>query len=438
MSEWIGLLIACALTVAIGLGVRRSGKYGPALLKLILLALALRVFGAVMRYEVLAQFYGGVGDAMAYFRDANRYADAFWNLDLSPITDTDEWRNGNQWWGTTFVAWPTALVVMLVGESMRGGFVVFSLLSFAGLCGCVGAFARSFQCVPVERYARWVWLFPSLWFWPSSIGKDALILCGIGLFVYGFIGRRDPLRPERPLAVSWIWLVLGGALVFAVRPQVAAVVIASAMGSIWLGTVGGSRRTKWFEIVAVGGAGLVGLYLALGQLGISGFDSEGVGDYLDQNTNRGDYGGSGFETGVEVGGGWSNIPVAFFNILFRPLPWEAHNITSLISAVEIWGFWAIAWIQRKRVWLALKGCLRDRLLRFAIIFILLYATLLGLLIANAGIIARQRIFLFPFLFMFFEAVPVAATVARQRLPRPRRRAVGVRQQSKRRLMEARK
>ncbi len=311
---------------------------------------------------------------------------------------------------------------MVVGESMRGGFVVFSLLSFAGLAAFAAAFARSFPHMPAERYARWVWLFPSLWFWPSSIGKDALILCGLGVFALGFVGRRSRLHPDRASSVNWPLMVLGGALVFCVRPQVAAVVIASAVGSIWLGTLGGTRRTKWVEAIAVLGVGLVGLYLALGQIGISGFDAEGVGEYLDENANRGDYGGSGFDSGVEGGGGLLNMPIAFFNILFRPLPWEAHNIPALISALEIWGFWALAWVQRRKVMAAIRGCLKDRLLRFAVIFVPLYATLLGLLIANAGIIARQRIFLFPLLFVFFEAVPATATISRSIRAAPTRTA----------------
>jgi hypothetical protein len=45
------------------------------------------------------------------------------------------------------------------------------------------------------------------------------------------------------------------------------------------------------------------------------------------------------------------------------------------------------------------------MLRLAVPFILVYSITLGMLIANLGIIARQRVFLFPFLFLLVEAVP---------------------------------
>ncbi len=45
------------------------------------------------------------------------------------------------------------------------------------------------------------------------------------------------------------------------------------------------------------------------------------------------------------------------------------------------------------------------LLRIAVPFILVYTASLGLMVVNLGIIARQRIFLFPFLFLLLEAAP---------------------------------
>jgi hypothetical protein len=137
------------------------------------------------------------------------------------------------------------------------------------------------------------------------------------------------------------------------------------------------------------------------QIGVEGFDIEGVEAYLDYNTARSNRG-----TKVEVVGvGLANIPIAMINILFRPFPWEAPNTMALLSSLEIWGMWALVCFKRKTFFKSLRNFRSDRLLRVAVPFILVYSITLGMLIVNLGIIARQRIFLFPFLFLLMEAVP---------------------------------
>ncbi len=67
--------------------------------------------------------------------------------------------------------------------------------------------------------------------------------------------------------------------------------------------------------------------------------------------------------------------------------------------------WVIVWFRRKSLWQSLRHFRSDRLLRVAVPFILVYSITLGMIIANLGIIARQRVFLFPFFFILVEAVP---------------------------------
>ncbi len=81
MSEWIGLIIACAIVAAVGVAANSRGLAKP-ILTLLLAALALRILGGIARYEVLAQVYGGVGDANTYFRRGLVAAGDFWQLEL--------------------------------------------------------------------------------------------------------------------------------------------------------------------------------------------------------------------------------------------------------------------------------------------------------------------------------------------------------------------
>ena len=72
---------------------------------------------------------------------------------------------------------------------MDRDFFAFGLLSFGGLVAYALAYRRSFPGVPYGAYWAWVFLLPSLWFWPSSIGKEAYDALGLGLATLGFAGK---------------------------------------------------------------------------------------------------------------------------------------------------------------------------------------------------------------------------------------------------------
>src|SRR5204863_3854856 len=102
------------------------------------------------------------------------------------------------------------------GPSLLGAFFIFSWAGFWGLY----LFYRAF-CIAVpegdhRRYALLILLLPSLLFWPSSLGKEAWMTLGLGLFAYG--GARIITHQRYGFMV-----VLAGVLATAaVRPHVAA------------------------------------------------------------------------------------------------------------------------------------------------------------------------------------------------------------------------
>jgi hypothetical protein len=383
-------VLAFVLVVASLISVSRVPR---ALKLLVYAALALRVVGSWFRYNVLFKSYGGIGDARGYFGRGLEYAERIRQLDFSPFFDPDVWVGG-QWWGTSFVSVPSGLVLSTIGPSLLGGFLAFSLLSFLGLVGFAVAFRRAYPNIPVTRYARWIWLFPSLWFWPSSVGKDAIVLMGLGLAVAGFIGRKE--------RINWTLLVIGTFLVFAVRPQVAAIAVLSFIVAHWLSPAKGWTFGKALQGVLILGVGLGGIWLSMQQIGVQGFDTEGVQSYLEEMSRRSAGGGSEIEA---VGIGLKAVPFSFVNILGRPFLWEAQNPLMLLSALEILGCWAIVWYRRHNFVAALRAWRSQRFARLAVPFVLVYTIALGLAVANLGIIARQRIFVFPFLFLLLEAEP---------------------------------
>jgi hypothetical protein len=114
------------------------------------------------------------------------------------------------------------------------------------------------------------------------------------------------------------------------------------------------------------------------------------------------------------------VPVAVINVLFRPVPWEATNSMVLISSMEIVFLWALVLARRKSLSRSLSHWRSDRFLRLALCFLVIYSVALGMMVINLGILARQRIFLYPFLFLLLEARPMAASLipAARRAVRP--------------------
>ena len=392
--EWIGYgaVLAAVFVMA---AVLASSRVPSWLKQLLLLALVLRVVGAFLRHVVLFEVYGGVGDAILYFDMGELYAHRLAEFDFGMFTNPWEWEHG-RWWGTNFVYYISAVVQLLIGPTVRGEFLAFALLSLVGLLVLGLRAARTAPRLNAEVYLLLLWCWPSLWFWPSGLGKDAIVMMGLGLAVAGYLGNGK--------RIGWLLLALGLAFIFVIRPQVAAVVVVAFMIAQWL-----SFKEGWTLPRVLQGAFMLAVVVGVGWwasrlIGIGGFDVEGVQNYLAYKAGGSSVGGADIGT---VGFGPLSVPLALVNVWFRPFLWEAHNPLVLVSGLEMVLLWGLFWHRRRHVGAALRQWRQSRLLRLAIPFVLLYSVLLGLSLANLSIISRQRIFIFPFLFalLAWEAPP---------------------------------
>ena len=394
----IGAAVVFTATL-FGMIVFERSRIDPSLKRVARLGLILRVVGAITYFALVMRVYGR-GDFELYFQAGVDIAERIWAGDWSAFTESSRWHGGH-WWGTQFVIFTTGVIVALIGPTILGAFVVFSFVGFMGLAGFAVAFRRSFPFEHPARYARWIWLLPSLWFWPASIGKEAVLLLALGLAVMGYVGRGD--------RVSWTPLLAGMLLLSAVRPQLAAVTAVSIVVAQSLGF--GERWTfrRAIQSVVLIALAIAGLSFSLSTLGMSGAEPEEVQAYLEARAATAAVGGTAADA---AGVGWRNAPQALVNILFRPLPWEATNAPNLLAALELAGFWLIVAFRWRDVSRALWRWRQHRLTRFGLAFTLLYAGSLGMVVVNLGIIARQRIFIFPLLFLFVEAAATRHAAAR--------------------------
>src|SRR5690606_24023670 len=197
---------------------------------------------------------------------------------------------------------PAGFVMSVIGPTWFGTFLAYTLLALVGVAAYAVAFRRSFPRADYVPYAAWLFLFPSLWFWPSSIGKEAIMMLGLGLATLGYVGDGRRMR--------WLLLGVGLFFVFAVRPQVAAVFFFALVLAHWSGFEGwnAGRVLQGLLILAVG---LGGIWYALA-LEVGGTDVQSVEAYVDQNASRNTYGGSSIEG---VGARPAGIPMAVVNVL---------------------------------------------------------------------------------------------------------------------------
>jgi hypothetical protein len=380
--ENLGVAIVVALAFGAAALVAMSRLPGPVKL-LVYAALALRFVGAYGR-EAIAK------DANVYFRWGSQYAEYFSRFDFSPLWDDTLWRSSN-WLGTNFVGYPTGAIIALIGPSKMGTFFAFGLLSFLGILAFAFAYRRAYPRAPYFAFWAWVFLFPSLWFWPSSIGKEAIVILGLGLATLGYAGRNGQ--------TNWPIVVLGLATIYVIRPQVTAIVIFAIMLSFWL-DFRGWTPSRMMQGAAILVFGLAGIYFMMSRTLDGEVSVSALQEYVDVNASRNDEGGSSVEG---IGSDPSGIPMAMLNVIARPFIWEAHTMNALVSALEIMLMWGLILLRRKQLMAALRHWRTDRMLRFAIPLALIYIIALGMNLSNLGLVARQRTLVLPFIFLIVEA-----------------------------------
>ena len=166
---WGGFLVAPALLlitwpILVRIGRAEDDLWVP---KVLLLALIVRFAGSVARYQSIFAVYGGSGDASVYDHNARRLAPLYWAGHF----------NASVGWphfiGAGFIIVVTAIIYMLIGPTLVGGFFVYAWFSFIGLVLAYRAFRIALPHGDHRRYLVLLFFLPSLLFWPASIGKTA-------------------------------------------------------------------------------------------------------------------------------------------------------------------------------------------------------------------------------------------------------------------------
>jgi hypothetical protein len=206
-------------------------------------------------------------------------------------------------WGLAY--WPTSFLYNVAGA--LGLTVFFAALSDSGVFDDGSWFHKVIGALCL--------LMPSLSFWTSGIGKDAIAFLSVGLFVWASmnIGRRQPA------AIAAVLIML------AVRPHIAALmVLAVAAGTVFIAEVRGTVR---FSAAALGAAAAVfAVPFALAYAGTTQFTS--LAEFISERQEENLGGGSSIDIRD------MNPVLRLLSFLYRPLPNEAASLDQLAASMD--------------------------------------------------------------------------------------------------------
>ncbi len=361
------------------------------------LGMVAKLVGASARYFVLFTVYQGGGDAIGYHNTGLDVADVWRSFSVPDVTTV-----GSGGEGTRFVKVFTGLLYAPFEPSALGGFWIFALLAFLGQFFLYLAFRKATPESMWKRYAVMVLFWPTIVYWPSSPGKEAVIFFWLGLAAWAAssLYKRYDAR--------WILLITAPVwLIGFVRIHVAALLAGSIVAALLISKrppslALGFRR----NLILVGGLlAMIPLIIGVGdEFGVEMGTSLSVdeldpvfGNIEDQTAQ----GGSAVSGGAIQSPG--DIPAGILKVLFRPLPNEANNAQSLAASVEGALLLAlIAWRTPSMLsnWRRVR---RSPYLCFCIVYISLFVWAWSA-INNLGILARQRSLVIPLVLAVIAAL----------------------------------
>jgi len=405
-ATWIGLIVGLFLLVFVVPAIARSVArvdQDARTFRLVMASGALKLAAAPVWIYVNDHYYSGIADANGYSRVGAQVAAQIRNGDFSfhvgrVIGD-----------GATSII--TGIIYTVIDSNVLGGFFVFAFLGFVSLVLFYRAFRVALPDGDHRRYAKLVFFFPSLLFWTSAIGKDALISLGLGL---GALGAARILARARG---GFVLLGIGLALTALIRPHVALMLFAAlAVAYLVSKSKTASPLTplaKLLGAVVLVVGGLILAKLTAHFFGLQSLSVASIQHVLNQNAsntgglNSRQY-GSIVATSVSLSP--TSIPKDIYYVLIRPLPFQAHGLTQLASSLENTFLVALLIVSWRRLASAFTAMRRHPYLLlvalYSLVWIILFAS-----IGNLWILVRERTSLLPLLLVLVSWP--AATRARE-------------------------
>jgi hypothetical protein len=386
----LGLSLAAA--IAPRLAARHPDE--PWLARFLVLGVGFKVLASLARYFTLVDGYGGAGDATEYHEFGVEYVAGT----ADPLENLRK---------TNFVRWFTGNLYDWIGVDLIAGFFVFGLIAFVGSYLWYRATASGVPILHRRLYCGFVFFAPSVAFWPSSVGKEALMQFALGLVALGVmyvLGR----RLFKGLAIA----VPGGWLLWVVRPHLLA--LSTVAGALAYAIARGPRRARDAEptvslirpigLVAAAVLSVFAVSQAMKFLGMEEFSFSAIEAELAEQTARTADGGSVIEGESTYHLTPMSLPTGLLTVLFRPYPWEVENGFQILASIENVALFVFIVRRRRSVSASLTHSRAAPFLFYCWILVFAYAVVFSSF-ANFGLLFRQRSLMLPALFALISLNP---------------------------------
>lgn len=357
--------------------------------------------GLLLRLAASYYRFDHAVDAHAYHASGVHLADSFRQLDFTAET-------GASVPGTGTMRYISGLVHVPAGSDEIVAFLIFSWLAFLGCYLLYRAFVIAVPDGDRYRYALLLFLWPSVVLWPSSIGKESVMLLAIGIAALG----AARLFTRRPGGYTLLLLGISGA--YFVRPHVAMIMLVALVIALVIGR-GHPRPTRALTPASIAKAAAIVLLLAASSvvasrtadhLGIKNLHPSSTEQQFAETRRNTSEGGSRFspaDAASPIG-----YPEAVITILYRPFPFETHGLEPFLSSIEALGLVLLTVASWRRL-MSVPWRLRvQSYVGFALAYLLVFFFVFAV-ISNFGILARERTMMLPFAFVLLSVSALAAS-----------------------------
>ena len=366
---------------------------------LLVLGVAVKLIASAIRYDTIIDEFGGGGDAPEYDLWGRRHFEA-WTTGGDAPDLTGKGSDGTNW-----VRWFTGAVYYVCGPDMLNGFLVFALLAVIGSYLWYRAAAEAVPFIDKRLYGVLIFFVPSIAFWPSSIGKEALMQLGIGVVALGTAHLLNH-RILRGLLVA----APGGWLLWRVRPHVLALVVFAAGAAYIAGRVRRQGRAgettsllRPLGIVIMAFLVFFAANEGAEYLGMEEFSINAVEGELAEQTERSSVGGSSFDSG-DASLSPLSLPQGAMTVLLRPFPWEIETNLQILASLEGAAIALFLFSRLRSLTFSIVRARTTPFLLYCWTLVLLYAVAFSSF-ANFGLLVRQRSLVLPALFVLAAVHP---------------------------------
>jgi len=274
------------------------------------------------------------------------------------------------------------------GDSYYSLKLLNSFIAYVGLVLLFKSYEHIMQksalSIQNDYFVYVLFLFPSVLFWSSILGKDPLNLFFVGIFTYGFVRFIDKKR-----FTAVLWIIVGVVGVHYIRPWYAIIMIISI--GLYYSRFKSPRHLLRMLVFAPLFFVVFKEFLSMEHIATF----QDIFDKMSYTSEKLTYGGSSTEVS-KINGLFDYLVYYIPNLftsLFRPMPWDIHNPFSLIAAIENI---VLLYLTYKYIFKNWRAVFKNKYMRFLILFIFAWSTFYVIISPNnLGMAVRFKLQVLP-------------------------------------------